>query len=548
MKKVHSTVMAATVLIAMGTLTACGGGGSTNTSNSGGGSSSGGNSASSSNAASTNSATTNSASSNSTATSSSGSSSGTLTIGLQADPPTLDPNVSSALVDRQLMANIYDPLVSLTADGKFGPGLAKSWDISSDGLTYTFHLQTGVTFQDGTPFNAAAVKFNFERYLQPNSARHSEIDAISSIDTPDDSTVVVHLKQPFSPLLGVLTDRAGMMVSPTAVQKEGADYPNHPVGTGPYAFKERVKGDHITLVAYQNYWKGAPAIGTVVWKVFTDPNVELTNLESGAVQLIDQVPASQLSSVKSNPKYTVSNTAGLGYQGFYLNTSQPPFNNMYLREAVDAAINRQTLVDVVFKGEASPGWSPFSTASPAYDQKESTPPPSNDAQAKADLQKGGKPNGFSFTFQTSNSPIAAQSAQLIQSMLANDGIKMKIQQLEFGTLLSNNQNHNFQASALGWSGRVDPDQNAYKFWYTGAPDNGSNFSDPVVDKLLTQARQTSDMSQRKQLYNQFMDEMHKQDPYIFLYFPDNVYAYTTSLQGFKPYPDGVFRLDDYSLK
>jgi len=529
-KKTQSTVMAAAVLIAMGTLTACGGSSSTNnaanTSGGGGGSSNATNTAT----------TTPSTNSNSV-----------LNIGLNADPPTLDPGLSSALVDRQLMANIYDTLFALQPDGKIVGDLVKTYEISSDGLTYTLHLQTGVKFQDGTPFNAAAVKFNFDRYMQPTSARKSELSSVKSVETPDDNTVVLHLKQAYSPLLGVLTDRAGMMVSPTAVQKEGADYANQPVGTGAYKFVSRVKGSTLTLAANADYWQGAPKIQQVIWHVFTDPNVELTNLQSGAVQLIDSVPASQLSALQSNSSFVVSNTAGLGYQGFYLNTSQAPFNNMYLREAVDAAVDRSAIVKVALQGEASVGWSPFSTASSVYDAKESTPPAPDNAKVKKLLQEGGKPSGFSFTYQTSTSPVALQIAQMIQSMLGQDGITMKIQQLEFGTLLSNNKNHAFTASALGWSGRIDPDQNSYSFWHTGGPNNGSNFSDSTVDKLLDQARTVSDISQRKQIYNQFMDEMHKQDPYIFLYYPNNVYAYTKSLQGFKSYPDGVFRLKDYSF-
>lgn len=136
---------------------------------------------------------------------------------------------------------------------------------------------------------------------------------------------------------------------------------------------------------------------------------------------------------------------------------------------------------------------------------------------------------------------------MIQSMLAPFHITMKIQQLEFGTLLSNNTNHAFQASALGWSGRIDPDGNVYSFWYTGAPNNGSNFSDPVVDKLLNQARVIPSMSARAKVYDEFMTEMHKQDPYIFLYFPNNTYAYTKNLRGFQSYPDGVFRIYQMSL-
>lgn len=523
LKKTKTSVAAVVTLIAMGTLVGCGqsaGNGQTNTS-------------------AVKASTANMEASISPA--------GSLTIGLQADPATLDPALSSALVDRQVMANIYDTLFALTPQGKIVPNLVKTYSISKNGLTYTLHLRTGIKFQDGTPFNAAAVKFNLDRDMSATSARRSELSSVKSVTTPNSSTVVITLSQPYSPLLGVLTDRSGMMVSPTAVKKEGANYPDHPVGTGPFAFQSRVKGDHITLVGNAHYWKGKPKLKTVTFKVFTDPNVELTNLESGAIQLSDQVPAQQLKPLEHNKKFVVSNTAGLGYQGVYLNTTQAPLNNMYLREAIDAAINRNVLVNVAFKGEASPAWGPFSPESPVYNKQLDTPPAPNAALVKEDLKKGGMPNGFTFTLQTANSPVSAEVAQIMQSMLAQYHIIMNIQQLEFGTLLSNNTGHNFQASALGWSGRIDPDNNSYEFWHTGGADNGSNFSDPVVDKLLDKARQISNMSQRAVVYNQFLKEMHKQDPYIFLYFQNNTYAYSSRLHGFQSYPDGVFRVYSMSL-
>lgn len=530
MKRTKKSLVAVTTLIAMGALAGC-------SANTAGITSNAGNTGS----------TSNSNNGSTTLTAASVSPTSTLTVGLQADPATLDPALSSALVDRQVMANIYDPLFTLTPQGKIVPNLVKTYSISKDGKTYTLHLKTGIKFQDGTPFNAAAVKFNFTRNMGSTSARRSELASVSSVTTPNSTTVVLHLKTAYSPLLGVLTDRSGMMVSPTAVTSEGANYPNHPVGTGPFAFQSRVKGDHITLVANQHYWKGKPKLSGVTFKAFADPNVELTNLESGAIQLADQVPAQQLSSLKQDPNFVISNTAGLGYQGFYLNTTQAPFNNKYVREAVDAAIDRKVIVNVAFLGEASPGWGPFSPESPVYNAKQDTPPAPNAALVKKLLQEGGKSGGFSFTFQTANSPVSTEVAQIIQSMLGKYNIKMNIQQLEFGTLLSNNTNHAFQASALGWSGRVDPDNNTYEFWHTGGADNGSNFSDPVVDKLLEQARQIPDMSKRAVIYGKFMTEMHKQDPYIFLYFQNNTYAYAKKLHGFQSYPDGVFRLDSMSL-
>lgn len=469
----------------------------------------------------------------------------TLTIGLQADPATLDPALSSALVDRQVMANIYDTLFSLTPSGKIVPNLVQSYTVSKDGLVYTFQLRRGIKFQDGTPFNAQAVKFNLMRDMAPTSARKSELSSIASIETPGTYTVVIHLSHPYSPLLAVLTDRAGMMVSPTAVEKEGANYPDHPVGTGPFMFSSRVKGDHITLVANPHYWKGKPKLNEVTFKIFTDPNVEITNLENGSIQLADQVPAQQLGVLEKNSNFVISNKPGLGYQGIYLNVSQPPFNNKYLRLAVDAAINRSLLVNVALKGEATPAWGPFSPESPVFNRSLDIPPAPNSQLVEKYLKEAGDPNGFSFTLQTANNPVSTEIAQIVQSMLQPYHIQMNIQQLEFGTLLANNTNHDFQASALGWSGRIDPDNNAYQFWHTGGAQNGSNFSDPTADKLLDEARETLSMAQRKVDYDKFVQELHREAPYIFLYFPNNTYAYSKQLHGFQSYPDGVFRL--YSM-
>ena len=523
MKKKHWT-LALTAMVGLGTLTACGTG-----SNAGTGSNTG-------------------TAGNTTAPTASSGSASTLNVGLSADPPKLDPALSSALVDRQVMINIYDTLLQLGPSNQITPDLVKSYTVSTDEKTYTLQLQSGVTFQDGTPFNAAAVKFNLERDMQKSSPRHAALAAVTAIDTPDSSTVVIHLKRAFSPLLSILTGRTGMMVSPTAVQKEGASFVNHPVGTGPFEFKDRIKGDHITLTKNPHYWQTEPHFDKVVFKIFTDPNVEYMNLQSGAVQIVDTVPAQQIKSLQQNPAFSLINQPGFGYQGIWLNVKSGPFTNQYLREAVNMAINRQTVVNVVLNGAAVPGYSPFGPGSPAYNAAEDTPPTPNAATVKQLLAQGGQPNGFSFTMQISADPVTAQMAQVIQSMLATYGIKMQIHQLEFGTLLADSENGSFQALQLGWSGRLDPDQNIYSFFYTGGPLNSANFSNPQVDNLLALARTENTMSQRAATYAQVMDILHQQAPYVFLYHPNNVIGYTKKLQGFQYLPDGLIRAANLSLQ
>lgn len=476
------------------------------------------------------------------------SSESTLTIGISADPPNLDPSQSSSLYDRDIMFNVYDTLFQITPQNKIIGDLVQSWTISPDGKTYTLHLHQGIKFQDGTPFNAAAVKFNFERNMQKTSARATDLAAVSSVSTSGDYTVTIHLKQAYSPLLSILSDRAGMMVSPTAATKEGANLTKDPVGTGPYKFKERVIGDHITLVRFPGYWhKGVNSINTVVYKVFTDPNVEVANLESGAVDMIDAVPSSQLQSLESNKSFVVSNHTGLGYQGFYLNDQTAPFNNQDLREAVSDAIDRAALVQVAEKGVATPGSSPFSSASPVYSKSVDAPIAPNSATVKKLLKAGGEPNGFSFTFQTANNPVSVQIAQVIQSMLQQYGIQMTIDQLDYGTLLANSNKHAFQANQLGWSGRFDPDQNFAPFLVTNGSQNDSGYSNKTVDKLDSEAVATSDIAKRSKLYAEMMNIIHEQAPYVYLFHQNNVYAYSTKVHGFQYTSDGVIHVSGITV-
>lgn len=471
----------------------------------------------------------------------------TLNIGLSADPPTLDPAYSSALVDRQVMFNLYNTLFKLSTQNTIVPDLVKSFTVSQNGLTYTLQLHQHVTFQDGTPFNAAAVKFNLTRDMQPASARHSSLSDIASVTTPSEYTVVIQLQKPLSPLPAILAGRAGMMVSPTAVQKEGANYPNDPVGTGPFEFKSRVKGASIQLVRNPHYWRAEPKLEAVTYQIFTDPNVELTNLQSGAVQIVDTVPPQEVSTMEQNSNFTVVNHTGLGYEGIYLNMQQGPFTNPYLRQAVNLAINRQTLVNVALKGVATAAYSPFSSASPVYNQQQDTPPTPNAVKIKKLLAEGGKPQGFQFTLQSPNDPITTQVDQIMQSMLAQYGINMKIEQLDFGTLLANNEAHSFQASFLGWSGRLDPDQDVYSFFYSNGSFNASEFSNVQADQLLNQAREETSMAERAKTYAAFVHILHQQVPYVFLYHQNNVFAYANTLQGFHYYSDGVIRAYRLSL-
>lgn len=470
----------------------------------------------------------------------------TLYVALEAEPPELDPNLSSAYVDRQVMASLYDKLVDIDKEGEIVPMLAKSYEVSDDDQVYTFHLREGIKFHDGTEFNAEAVKFNLDRYQEEDSVRSTEVEPIESVEVVDEYTVRVTLSEPFAPFLAVLTDRAGIMASPKAVEEAGGRISKNPVGTGPFEFVERVRGDHITVEKNPGYWRdGLPKIDKIVYRGIEDENVQYQNLQSGELDLIDSIPFVEFKELQESGDYKVSIESGLGFQGIWLNVTQPPFDNKALRQAVYRLVDREAIVQAVLRdvgGEA--GNSPFSEQSWAYSEESDEYPERSVEEAKALLEEAGEPDGFSFTLKIDPSPTNQQIGQVIQNNLEPAGIDVKLEQLEFGTLLEDSSSGNFEALFLGWSGRIDPDLNIYDFTVTNGDFNDSGYSNPEVDRLLKEARATSDRDRRKELYGQVMEILHEDVPYVYLYHNNSTtdFAMQPTVQGFKPYPDGILRL------
>jgi peptide/nickel transport system substrate-binding protein len=330
-------------------------------------------------------------------------------------------------------------------------------------------------------------------------------------------------------------------VSPKAVQDEGeTGFRNNPVCSGPYKYVSRVKGDHIDLTANTNYWKkGLPKTKNLEFKIFTDANSALVNLETGQLDFIGPPPTA-LALLKGQSKYRLVNKPSISYFGVYLNVTAATLTNRALRQAIDAAINRKGLARVVYRNTVQAAWSPFGAGVLGHDKNDIAPKP-NIKRAKQLVAKSGVSNP-TFTLKiASGSTIAQQEAAFIQSNLKQAGITMNIQPEDFGTLLSDGGKHNFQAMDLGWSGRPDPDQNIYDFFVTGSKNNYEAYSNPKVDSLLGKARKTLKNSKRKALYDQVMKILHTDVPYVFTYHGNNVFAYNSKLSGFTYVPDGIIR-------
>lgn len=466
---------------------------------------------------------------------------GVINISLHQDPPKLDPCHSTAFVDRHVFQSIFDKLFDIDEKGKIIPMLAEKWEISSDGKTYILKLRKGVKFHDGTDFNAEAVKFNFDRYMEISSVRRNELAEVDSVSVADDFTIKIVLKRPFAPFLSILTDRAGMMVSPTAAQKYGQDFMNNPVGTGPFVFKERVKGSSITLLKNPNYWQpGLPKAEKIVYKIIPDANVALVNLKSGQVDITNRFPFNEANNFKNDPKVRVINDPGPGFRGMVLNVSKAPLNIPAVAQAIDVLIDREAIVKVALAGVGTPGTTPFPPNSMAYTEADKPVKPDLE-KAKQLLAEAGKAGGVSFSIKTDVDPVSQQVAQMVQNMLKPAGIEVTLEKVEFGTLLEQTKNGNFDAAFINWSGRIDPDQNIYDWFVTNAPLNYMKYSNAEVDKLLNEARAELDEGKRKTLYSNVIAILQRDVPYTFFYHEHNIFGLDKSVKGFTSVPDGMIR-------
>lgn len=471
---------------------------------------------------------------------------GALRVGLDSDAPNMDPHQSTAAVDRQVFQNLFDKLVDVNQDLQIVPMLALSWTISGDGRTYIFKLRPNVVFHDGTPFNADAVAYNFQRMLDPAfaSPRRSEVNLAQKVTVVDPLTVQFDLEKPFSPFLSVLSDRAGMMVSPTAARRLGRDFAREPVGTGPYKFVEKRPQERIVLERFDRHWdKTAANVDRITYRPFIDEQARVANLRSGEIDIINLVPATEVPALRTDSRVKLLERDGLGWQGMWINVSAPPFNNRALRQAFNATIDRATLVRVVFGETASPANGPFPKGMLASDAGPNARIPERNLDlARAKLREAGQPSGFAFTLKITPGRIPQQVAQILQSMAGDAGIKVNIEIVEFGAILSQGDAHRFEAILLGWSGRPDPDGNIYGFFVTGGGLNFSAYANPKLDTLLDAARILTTGDLRKRAYADVLNILNEDLPYVFLWWPKEYKAFTPNLRGFVHISDGMMRL------
>src|SRR3954453_13882732 len=478
----------------------------------------------------------------------------TLRIGLAEDPDILDPTMARTYVGRIVFATFCDKLFDIDEKLNVVPQLALSNETSADGKEVTIKLRPGVKFHDGEPFNADAAKFSIERHLgMRGSFRKPELAAVDHVDVVDPLTIKLVLKAPFSPLIAQLTDRAGMMVSPKAAKEEGDKFGLHPVCAGPYKFVERVQQDRIVFEKFADYWnKDNVSIDRVIFLPIVDATVRLANLNSGGLDLIERVLATDIKAVQSDPKLELSTAIELGYQGVTINIGKdkakgPPSQSAKVRQALDLSIDREAINQVVFNGEFKPGNQWVNPDHPYY--QKAFPVRARDvAKAKALMKEAGVTEPVSVDFMVPKGAETEAVSQVIQSMAAETGFDMKIRVTEFATSLKQAEAGEYQAYMLAWSGRIDPDGNSYVFLKTGAPQNYSSWSNADADKALDDARLVTEQAKRKAIYEKLAKIVLDEDPLLYIYHRRILIAHSNKLEGYKQMPDGLVRVTGLTLK
>ncbi len=471
----------------------------------------------------------------------------TLTVGIVSDPVTLDPAMMASFFEISVQFNIHEPLVHMTPDLRIEAGLA-TFEVQ-DPLTYFFKLRRGLTFHDGTEINAAAAKSNLDRIRNPATAspRRLELEPIDRVEVIGEFDLVIRLKEPYEPLLHVLALRAGMLVSPDALEKLGADFAAHAVGAGPYRIVDWTKNAELVVERFDGYWRGAPAIRRIVFRPMSDETVRLTNLRSGTVQLIDAVPAQYVKSVESDPSLAVKLMPGLGFHAFSFNMTRAPFDDIRVRRAFAAAVDRESIIRAVYFGTATAAYGPIPpTQTWAYDNG-FRPHGFDLALARQFLEQAGVSVPVPVTVTVTNSPTQVRTAEILQAQCGRAGFDVKVRQIDPSSLITVLRQRDFDLCFSPWSGRSDPDGNMFG-WFTRAGSfNFAGYVNDAVSDLLRRGRSANSESERAAIYRLAQTEIAADLPMLFLTFPVTIQASRRELDWIQN-PDGAFRLNFASLR
>jgi peptide/nickel transport system substrate-binding protein len=467
---------------------------------------------------------------------------------------TMDPPQIIDLNSARVTKRIFEGLVGQELGSyKLVPGLAQSWDISKDGLTYTFKLRSNVTFHDGTPFNAEAVKFVFERQLNDKGPYYATgtypyvkgfLGNVAGVEVLDAGTVQIKLKAPLTPFLQYLAHQSLFMFSPESLKKWGKDVVKHPVGTGPFKLETWEPGVKVVLARNDAYWGGAPKIRQAIYVPTAEAQARLVALKTGDIDLTMDVPPDALDELRRDPNVVVaeSNSSAVWY--VTLNTRHPVLKDKRVRQALNHAVNKDAIIRDILRGTAIVSRGPMSPVYGAYYEENTARYPHDLDKARALLKEAGYASGFDLTFLVPESGSGMQSpvemATVIQANLAQIGVRAKIQTMEWGAYLRKYLEQPDMAE-MSWNPSIgDPDHMMYMLLSSDRfppAFNAGFYQNDKVDDLLRKGRTTIDEKARVPLYKEAQKLVVDDAPWIFVDHGKQVIIHRKRVQGFKLHPN-----------
>lgn len=485
--------------------------------------------------------------------SSGGSEGGIAVVSLSSDPGSLDPTIANTFPARVVFTSFCEKLYDADENLELVPQLAAELPkVSDDGLTVDIALREGVEFNDGTPFDADAVKISLDRHRElPTSARASELSAVDEVKVVDDTHVELTLSKPFAPLGAQLADRAGMIMSPAQLEEKGDDFGTDPVCAGPFAFDGQTAGSEVRFVKSDYYYdKDLVKLDGVTYEFVTDPTVRAANLQAGDVQVAERVNASDAERLANEDGIEVLDAATIAYQAMSFNvdpekSDSPLATNPDLRKAFELSVDREALNSVVFQDANVVdciGMPMQSSYRP--DDVECTP--FDPDQAKQILEESGESLPISVELMYPSTPAAQKTVEVIMQMADEVGFDVQAEPLEFLSALDRGRAGDFEAFLIGWSGRIDPDGNYNDIVTSGGSNNFSQLSDPDVDALVSDAAAAQDPADRKALYDELISTLADTRQSIYLYH-DTWYLGLSGIEGVEYSSDAIPRLKTASL-
>jgi peptide/nickel transport system substrate-binding protein len=492
----------------------------------------------------------------------------TLVYGRGGDSTSLDPITTTEGEAFKVTENIFETLLQYgEQDTVVGSGLAEDWSVTEDGLTYTFKLRQGVKFHDGTDFNADAVVFNFNRWMNGNDEQFpyysmfggykgDEGHVIKEITAVDEFTVQFVLTRPQAPFLKNIAMSPFAIASPAAIEKYGEDFRANPVGTGPFKFVEWKQNDTITLEKNPDYWQvGLPKLNKVIFRVIPENTARLNALANGEIDVMDGLNNSDEATVLANDNLQVIErpSMNVGYIG--LTNNRKPFDNKLVRQAINYAIDKQAIINAFYGGKALAAVNPMPPSIEGYNDA-IAPYPFDLEKAKALLAEAGYADGFEMDLWAMPvarpyMPEAMKVAEVIQASLAEIGVTAKIQSVDWATYLDKARKGEFDAFMLGWTGdNGDADNFIYTLLDKDSigSNNYARYSNDELHDVLISAQTENDPAKRNELYKKAQEIVHDDAPWVPLVHSTPLLAAGKDVFNYLPHPTGSESLVNVEFK